>query len=118
MREAIASKIIAYYWIQTGYNISDMLSKHWDHPSVYNIIMELLITRGPIRLIPEKLLKINHLNYQCPILHDDKQLQFLQGGSNMIFPKAPILLVLLLHELLSTLHDTHQCNILYIYLSS
>ena len=29
-----------------------MLSKHWDHPSVYNMVMKLLITRGPITLIP------------------------------------------------------------------
>ena len=28
VREAIASKIIAYHWIRTGYNLSDMLSKH------------------------------------------------------------------------------------------
>ena len=37
VREAIASKILAYHWIRTGYNLSDMLSKHLDHPSVYNI---------------------------------------------------------------------------------
>ena len=43
-REAIASKILPYHWIRTGYNLSDMLSKHWDHPSVYNMIMKLLIT--------------------------------------------------------------------------
>ena len=49
--EAIASKIIAYHWIQTGYNLNDMLSKHWDHLSVYNMIMKLLITRGNITLI-------------------------------------------------------------------
>ena len=29
IREAIASKIIAYHWIRTGYNLSDMLSKTW-----------------------------------------------------------------------------------------
>ena len=51
VREAIASKILAYHWIRTGYNLSDMLNKHWDHPSVYNMIMKLLITRGPITLI-------------------------------------------------------------------
>ena len=50
-REAIASKIIVYHRIRTGYNLIDMLSKHWDHPSVYNMIMKLLITRGPITLI-------------------------------------------------------------------
>ena len=51
-REAIPSKILAYHWIQTGYNISDMLSKHWDHQYVYNMSMKLLIARGPITLIP------------------------------------------------------------------
>ena len=54
VREAIASQILAYRWIRTGYNLSDMLSKHWDHPSVYNMIMKLLITRGPITLIPKE----------------------------------------------------------------
>ena len=49
-----ASKILAYHCIQTGYNPSDMLSKHWDHQSAYNMIMKLLITRGPITLIPKE----------------------------------------------------------------
>ena len=31
-----------------------MLSKHWDHPSVYNMIMKLLITREPIILMPKE----------------------------------------------------------------
>ena len=31
-----------------------MLNKHWDHLSVYNMIMKLLITRGPISLIPRE----------------------------------------------------------------
>ena len=52
--EAIASKIIGCHWIRTGYNLTDMLSKHWDHPSVYNMIMKLLITRQPITLIPKE----------------------------------------------------------------
>ena len=54
VREAIASNILAYHWIQTGYNLSDMLSKYWDHPSVNNMIMKLLITRGPITLVPRE----------------------------------------------------------------
>ena len=54
VREVIASKILAYHWIRTGYNLSDMLCKHWDHPSVYNMIMKLLITRAPITLIPKE----------------------------------------------------------------
>ena len=50
----MASNMLAYHWIQTGYSLSDMLSKHWDHPSVNNMIMKLLITRGPIKLIPRE----------------------------------------------------------------
>ena len=29
-REAIAAKIMAFYWIQSAYNLSDMLSIHWE----------------------------------------------------------------------------------------
>ena len=54
VREAIAAKIMAFYWIQSAYNLSDMLSKHWDHPSVYPMILKLLITRGNITLIPKE----------------------------------------------------------------
>ena len=43
---------MAFYWIQSAYNLSDMLSKHWDHPTVYPMILKLLITRGNITLIP------------------------------------------------------------------
>ena len=35
VREAIAAKLMAFYWIQSAFNLSDMLSKHWDHPTVY-----------------------------------------------------------------------------------
>ena len=52
VREAIAAKIKAFYWIQSAYNLSDMLSKHWDHPTLYPMILKLLITRGNITLIP------------------------------------------------------------------
>ena len=42
---------MAVYWIQSAYNLSLMLSKHWDHHSVYPMILKLLITRGNITLI-------------------------------------------------------------------
>ena len=45
---------MAFYWIQSAYNKSDMLSKHWDHRTVYPMILKLLITRGNITLIPRK----------------------------------------------------------------
>ena len=54
VREAIAAKLMAFSWIQSAYNLSDMLSKHWDHPTVYPMILKLLITRGNITLIPRE----------------------------------------------------------------
>ena len=45
---------MAYYWIQSTHSLSDVLSKHWDHPSVYPMILKLLITRGNITLIPKE----------------------------------------------------------------
>ena len=54
VREAIAAKLMAFYWIQSAYNLSDMLSKHWDHPTVYPMILKLFITRGNITLIPKE----------------------------------------------------------------
>ena len=54
VREAIAAKLMAFYWIQSPYNLSDMLSKHWDHPTVYPMILKLLIPRGNITLIPRE----------------------------------------------------------------
>ena len=54
VREAIAAKLMAFHWIQSAYNLSDMLSKHWDHPTVYPMKLKLLITRGNITLIPKE----------------------------------------------------------------
>ena len=54
VREAIAAKLMAFYWIQFAYNLSDTLSKHWDHPTGYPMIWKLLITRGNITLIPRE----------------------------------------------------------------
>ena len=51
VREAITAKLMAFY---SAYNLSDMLSKHWDHPTVYPMILKLLITRGNITPIPRE----------------------------------------------------------------
>ena len=45
---------MAFYWIQSAYNSSDMVSKHCDHPTVYPMILKLLITRGNITLTPKE----------------------------------------------------------------
>ena len=52
VRETIAAKLMVFYWIQSANNY--MLTKHWDHPTVYPMILKLLITRGNITLIPRK----------------------------------------------------------------
>ena len=69
-----------------------MLSKHWDHSSVFNMIMKLLITRGPITLIPKEATqdKSTWLS-MCTIYKTDKQLIFLQEGRNRILSKDQIL---------------------------
>ena len=54
VREAIAENLMAFYWIQSAYNLSDRLSKHRDHPTVYPMIPKLLIARGNITLIPRE----------------------------------------------------------------
>ena len=45
---------MVFYWIQSAYNLSDILSKHWEHPTVYPMILKLLITRRNITLIPRE----------------------------------------------------------------
>ena len=45
---------MTFYWIQSAYNLSDMLLKHWDHSTVYPMILKLLITSGNIPLIPRE----------------------------------------------------------------
>ena len=52
VREAIAAKIIDFHLIQSEYNLSDMLSKHWEHNKIFPMIQKVLITHGPITLIP------------------------------------------------------------------
>ena len=54
VREAIAAKLMAFYWIYSAYNSSDMFSKHWDNSTVYPVILKVLITRGNITLIPRE----------------------------------------------------------------
>ena len=45
---------MAFYLIQSAYNLSDMLSNHCDHPTVYPMLLKLLITRGNITLISKE----------------------------------------------------------------
>ena len=42
-RKATASKIIYFLWIQSEYNLSCMLSKHWEFLKILQVIQKLLI---------------------------------------------------------------------------
>ena len=53
VRESIAAKIINFHWIKSEHNLRDMLSKHWEHNMIFPTIQKLIITCGPITLIPK-----------------------------------------------------------------
>ena len=46
VREAIAAKIIGYYFINGEINPADILSKHWGHAQVWSILQPLLFWQG------------------------------------------------------------------------
>ena len=50
-RKAIATKIIYFLWIQSEYNLSCMLSKHWELLKILKVLQKLLITNDLIPLI-------------------------------------------------------------------
>ena len=53
VQQLISPSILVHFWWELyHYNLSDMLSKHLDHPTVYPMILKLLITRGNLTLIP------------------------------------------------------------------
>ena len=51
-RKAIATKIIYFLWIQSEYNLSCILSKHWELIKIFPMIQKLLFTYDLIPLIP------------------------------------------------------------------
>ncbi len=46
VRDAIAAKVIDFVFIRSGKNPADILSKHWDCPSVWNQLKPLLFWAG------------------------------------------------------------------------
>ena len=50
-RKATATKIIYFLWIQSEYNLSCMLSKHWELLKILQVIQKLLILYDLIHLI-------------------------------------------------------------------
>ena len=51
-RKAIATKINYFVWFQSEYNLSCMLSKHWELLKILQVLQKLLITNDLIPLIP------------------------------------------------------------------
>ena len=51
VREAIAAKILDFYWSSSNQKKSDILSKHWEHARVNDTIMELFDYQGDISLL-------------------------------------------------------------------
>ena len=70
VREAIAAKIIDVHWIKSEHNLGDMLSKHWEHSKIFPMIQKLLITCGPITLIPKSATQETFKPPQQKDIHD------------------------------------------------
>ena len=51
VREAIAAKILDFYWCSSGQNKSNILSKHWEHAEVMDTIRDLLDYQGETSLL-------------------------------------------------------------------
>ena len=50
-REAIAAGIIRFYHVRSKTNVADILSKHWDMPSVWNSLRPIMFWRGDTALL-------------------------------------------------------------------
>lgn len=48
VREAIAARFVAFYWIDSNKNPADILSKHWDYNSVWPLIRAIFFWRGEV----------------------------------------------------------------------
>ena len=51
VREAIAAKILEFYWCSSSQTRYDILSKHWDYMRVKDTVRELLDYQGDIVLL-------------------------------------------------------------------
>ena len=46
VREMIAAKVLGYYWIDGKNNPSDIVSKHWSYPQVWQLLKPILFYSG------------------------------------------------------------------------
>ena len=85
VREAIGAKIIDFHWIQSEYNLSDRLSKHWEHIKIFPMIQKLLITCGPITLIPGQRLKKHPSHPNNLVIHTTLKISIIQTTHNSTY---------------------------------
>ena len=57
VREAIAAKIIGYYFVPGEINPADILSKHWGYSQVWTMLQPLLFWTGDTNDLIKKELK-------------------------------------------------------------
>jgi hypothetical protein len=54
VREAVASKYVAFNYIPGSKNPADILSKHWAYPAVWELLQSLLFWEGDAVEAPAK----------------------------------------------------------------
>ena len=54
VREAVASKIVAYHFIPGTANPADILSKHWGYDQVWHLLQPTLFGQGDTADIPDR----------------------------------------------------------------
>ena len=59
-REAIAAGITRYHHVEGNLNPADILSKHWDLPSVYPSLRPFLFWRGDTAVLIDPKIKPHH----------------------------------------------------------
>jgi hypothetical protein len=63
VREAIAAGYIAFHWIESKRNPSDILSKHWDYVTGWPLVNAILFWRGDvIGSMPNLSSQVNDIN--------------------------------------------------------
>ena len=103
VRVAIAGKIIDFHWIQSEYNLSDMLSKHWEHIKIFPVIQKLLITCGPITLIPRSATRKHPSHPNNWVIHTTLKISIIYTTHNHIY-----YIPFIIHVSLRTCHIHHK----------
>ena len=55
VREAIAAKVISYFWIDGKNNPADIVSKHWSYPQVWHLLQPILFFSGDTSVLMKEI---------------------------------------------------------------